>query len=175
MATPAAPPEPAAAANPAAGAARAPAAAPAAVPVKRHALGGNAFASFTARVLLVIAGVGFVAGFFFPWLKIGGAAASGLGLLVMQGDAVEFVSWPQRILMFAVPLLGSALLVTGFIGHRIALWLGLAAGIVVIGGGTYTLIRLFFGATGTGMWIVVGSALLALSVALLSLGRASRR
>jgi hypothetical protein len=145
------------------------------VVVKRPAIGATAFASFTARLLLGIAGVGFVAGFFFPWLRIGGAAASGLSLLVLQGDAVEFVSWPQRLLMFAVPLLGSALLVTAFIGHRIALWLALGASVVVIGGGAYTLLKLFFGATGMGMWIVVGSALLSLAVALLTLGRGERR
>jgi hypothetical protein len=119
-------------------------------------------------------GVGFVAGFFLPWLNIAGAAYSGLTLLTLQGDVVEFVTWPQRVLMFSVPLFGSALLVTGFIGHRIALWLALGASVVVIGGGAYTLISLFFGATGMGMWIVVGSALLSLAVALLTLGRTSR-
>lgn len=144
--------------------------------VKRPAtIGETAFASFTARLLLVIAGAGFVGGFFFPWVRFSGIAHSGLGLLVLQGDVVEFISWPQRLLMFAVPLFGAMLLVTAFIGHRIALWLALAASLVVIAGGAYTLIKSFFGLTGMGMWIVVGSALLSLAVALLTLGRGARR
>jgi hypothetical protein len=169
--TPAAPPEPSA---PTATSASAPPV-PAKLPIKRTTLGATAFASFTARVLLVIAGAGFVVGFFFPWFRIAGAASSGLNLLTLQGDAVDFMSWPQRLLIFSVPMFGTGLLVAGFIGHRIALWLALAASVVVIGGGAYTLLKVFFGSTGTGMWIVVGCALLSLSVAMLTLGRTSRK
>lgn len=163
-------------ANPAASPEQAPLApAPApAPPAPAPRLAATALGSFTARVLLVCAGVGFVIGFFLPWFNMGGAAISGLNLLVLQGDAVEFITAPQRILMFSVPMFGAALLVTGFIGHRIALWLALCGAVVVVGGGVYTLIKLFFGATGMGMWIVVGSALLALAVALLTFGRSRK-
>ena len=159
MAIPAAPPEPA---KPAA---------TASAPLARHGLAATALGSFTARVLLIGAGAGFVAGFFMPWFNFGGAAFSGLNLLVLQGDVVEFVTAFQRLLVAAVPLFGAGLMVAGFTGHRIALWLALTASAVVILGGAYTLIRLFFGATGMGMWIVVASALLSMAVALLTLGR----
>lgn len=166
MANPAAPPDQAPLAQ---------APAPTPAPAPRKDLAGTALGSFTARVLLVCAGAGFVVGFFLPWFNLGGAAFSGLNLLVLQGQVVEFVTAPQRILMFSVPMFGAALAVTGFIGHRIALWLALGAAVVVVGGGMYTLVKLFFGATGMGMWIVVGSALMALAVALLTLGRSIRR
>ncbi|MFI5307144.1 MAG: hypothetical protein ACHQ53_07325 [Polyangiales bacterium] len=142
----------------------------------RRELTGTALGSLVARALLIAAGLGLVIGFLLPWFSIGGAASiSGLGLLVMRGEVVEMMTGPHRVLLFAVPLLGAALLVAGFMGHRIALWIALSAGIVVIGGGVYTLIRLFFDATGMGMWIVVVSALLSLSVALLTLGRTTPR
>ena len=173
MATPVVPPEPA----PASGTASAPHSTPApaqttgSVPAKRRELAASAFASYTARVLLALAGAGLTVGFFFPWVKLAGIAQSGLGLIIMQGDAVEFVSWPQRAMVLAVPMFGVGLAVAAFTGHRLALWIALAASALVLGGGAYTLITVFFGMTGVGMWILVGSALLAFAVAMLTLGR----
>jgi hypothetical protein len=133
----------------------------------------TALGSLTARVLLISAGLGFVIGFFMPWFTVGTAVSmSGLGLLLTQGEVVELVTGPHRILLVAVPLLGAGLIVAGFVGHKSAIWLALVTGGLVILGGAYTLLRLFFDTTGTGMWLVVASALLSLAVALLSLGRA---
>ena len=147
---------------------------PAPVPVKRRELAATPLGSWTARVLLALAGAGLTVGFFFPWFKMGGAAVSGLGLMIMQGDIVEFVSWPQRAMLFAVPMFGVGLTVAAFTGHRLALWIALGASALVLGGGAYTLITLFFGVTGVGMWILVGCALLSLAVAMLTLGRARK-
>lgn len=175
MATPVMPPEPAPGPGPSApGLATASTPAPIQVPTSvpsRRALAATAIGSFTARVLLALAGAGLTIGFFFPWFKLGGVAHSGLGLMVLQGDVVQFVSWPQRAMLFAVPMFGVGLAVAAFTGHRLALWIALGASALVLGGGAYTLITVFFGVTGVGMWILVGSALLSLAVAMLTLGR----
>ncbi len=143
-------------------------------PRARSQLASTPLGSFVARVLLGAAGLGLVLGFFLPWVSIGGAAAiSGLGLLVTQGELVDLITGPYRILLFAVPLLGSGLLVGALSGHRITVWLALAAGIAVLSGGLYTVIRLFLSSTGLGMWVVVASALISLAVGLLTMGRRS--
>jgi hypothetical protein len=129
----------------------------------------------TARVLLICAGAGLVIAFFMPWYVDNAVAYTGLTLLLSHGDQAAFMSATQRILLLMLPMFGAGLLVAGFAGHRIALWVALGASLLVIGGGVYTLLTLFLGATRLGLWIVVGSALMALAVALLTLGRSIRR
>ena len=117
------------------------------------------------RVALGAAGVGLVVGFFLPWFNLGTLmSVSGFGLVVSSGAAVEGLSGPHRALLFVVPFSGLALLATAVRGPRVATWVALASGVFILAYGLYTLLRLFFDATGAGMWLVVGSALLALGV-----------
>ena len=130
----------------------------------------STLSSLFARALLALAGIGFLVGFFLPWFRLGTTASvSGLGLLVTDGEIVELVTGPDRILLFAVPLLGVGVTVGAIAGHRIGVWLALIAGVLVLGGGLYTLINLFVSTTGPGMWLVVASALTSLVVGVLAL------
>jgi hypothetical protein len=143
-----------------------------ATPSAPRPLAATALGTLVARVLLGAAGAGLLLGFFLPWVTLGRAAAvSGFGLLLTQGELVELLTGPYRMLLLAVPLLGAGLCVGALTGHRVATWLALLTALLVLGGGLYTLVRLFLSSTGLGMWIVVGSALLALAVGLLTLGR----
>lgn len=74
-------------------------------------------------------------------------------------------------MLFAVPVFGLLLVIGAAIGHRLTLWAALAIGLCVLGFGMYTVIRLFLQTTGFGMWLVVGSSLLALGLALIGIGR----
>jgi hypothetical protein len=131
----------------------------------------TSFAGWVARSLWMAAGAGLLLGFFLPWFSVGQTASvSGLGLLATSGDLVQLVTGPHRFLLFSVPLLGVALVVSSAMGHRAAAWTALLTGAIILGGGLYTMVRLFFDTTGFGMWLVVGSALLALVVALLVVG-----
>lgn len=124
------------------------------------------------RGLLILAGAGLIVGFFMPWLTIGTLASiSGLGLMVADGEAVAMISGSHRVLLFAVPLLGAGLIFGGITGHRAAAWLALITGVVVVGDGLLTLIRLFFDTTGAGMWLVILCSLTSLGLGLLAVGR----
>ena len=127
--------------------------------------------SWLARGSLILAGLALGLGFFLPWLRLAGLASiSGFGLMVTDGQAVEMISGPHRLLLFAVPLFGVARVIGGITGHRIAAWLALAAGVIVVGDGLVTLVMLFLNTTGIGMWLVIGGSLMALVTGLLTVG-----
>jgi hypothetical protein len=146
--------------------------APPSTPVNQAASSDStSFAGWLARSLWMVAGAGLLLGFFLPWMTIGQTASvSGLGLLVTSGELVQLVTGPHRFLLFSVPVLGAALVVSAAMGRRVAAWIAVLAGAVILAGGLYTMIRLFLDTTGFGMWLVVGSSLVALVVALLVIG-----
>lgn len=134
-------------------------------------IASTAAGSLAARAGLVVAGLCMVAGFFMPWLKLGGLASiSGFGLMSTEGEVVELLSGFNRFLLFAVPTLGVLLIAGGVTGHRAAAWLALVTGAVVIGDGLVTLMVLFLSTTGSGMWLVILGAFVALAIGLLTLG-----
>src|SRR5690349_5752979 len=58
-------------------------------------IGATLLGGWTARLLMIATGAGFVVGFFMPWITLGNAAqVSGLGLLTTSGDVVDLVSGP---------------------------------------------------------------------------------
>jgi hypothetical protein len=130
---------------------------------------------FVERVLFGGCGAALLIGFFMPWFKVGALlSVSGLSLLVSSGEMVGLLSGSNRFLLVIVPLLGAALLGGSVLGSR-ATRLGAVAGAgLFLLGGLFLTIRLFLSSTGTGMWLVVLSALLALSVGLISIGRSQR-
>lgn len=135
-------------------------------------IGSTLLGGLTARSLMVMTGLGFICGFFMPWITLGNAAqVSGLGLLTTSGEIVDLVSGPYQFLIFSVPLLGVGLLAGGFTGRSFAPWFAVASGVLIMVGGLYTALRTFLSATGLGMWIVVASALVSLIVGLLTVGR----
>ncbi|MGD8861013.1 MAG: hypothetical protein PVI30_13480 [Myxococcales bacterium] len=129
--------------------------------------------AMAVRVVLGIAGLGLLLGFFMPWLQLGSVmSVSGFGLVVSGGEMVEEMSGPHRGLLVVIPASALLLFMAAVRGHWIAVWLGIGTGAAVLAYGFYTLLRLFLDSTGMGMWIVVLSALLALGTGLFARGRA---
>jgi hypothetical protein len=127
------------------------------------------------RALFGGCGAALLIGFFMPWFKVSTLLnMSGLGLLLSGGEMIGMLAGSNRFLLVLVPLLGTGLLAGAILGSR-ATRLG-----AVVGSGLFLLagflvvLRFFLSSTGTGMWLVLFSALLALSVGLIALGRSQR-
>lgn len=143
----------------------------------RQPLGGTKLREVVIRVALGLAGTGLFAGFFMPWLRQGldgSLTMTGFSLMASDGEVFTALSGAARMLLLAVPMLGVALMVGGMTGHRSSLWVALIAGAVIVAYGLVVLVRLFLQTTGTGLWLVVGCALLALVVGLWGMGRRSK-
>jgi hypothetical protein len=131
--------------------------------------------SLAVRSAFVVCGVGLLVGFFLPWFTVGELiSVSGVGLVFADGQMVSMLSGANRLLLFAIPALSIALLVCGIFGYRAAPWAAVSGSVVILGYGLFTLMRLFLSSTGPGMWLVIGSSLLALAFGLLDLGRRSK-
>jgi hypothetical protein len=149
--------------------------APAASPSPRPSLGAHV-AGATVRLLLALSGAGLLVGFFMPWLTMGNMVViSGFSLVASSGELVASFSGPGRLLLFAIPAFGIALICAALMGRpRLNQALALTAGASILGYGLFTLIKLFFDSTGLGMWLVVLAALLALAIGLIGLGSRAR-
>jgi hypothetical protein len=127
------------------------------------------------RGLFGVCGALLLIGFFLPWFAAGAVISiSGLGLVFASGEVVGMLSGSNRFLLIAVPVLGVLLLGGSILGHRVTRWLAVGGSGVLLLFGLFLLVRMFISTTGLGMWLVILSALLALSVGLLSVGRISR-
>jgi len=130
---------------------------------------------FVERVLFGGCGAALLIGFFLPWFKVGALlTVSGLSLLVSSGEMVGMLSGSNRFLLVVVPFLGGALLGGSVLGNRVTRLIAVSGSGLFLLGGLFITIRLFLSSTGTGMWLVVLSALLALSVGLIAIGRNQR-
>lgn len=119
------------------------------------------------RIGLGAAGLGLVAGFFLPWVRVGQLVTiNGLGLAVTGGDVADQMSGPHRGLILVVPVAGIALLVGAVRGSRGLAWGGLLSGFLIFAVGLYTLVLLFLESTGAGMWMVAASAVGASAIGL---------
>ena len=128
--------------------------------------------AITSRILLGLAGLGLLVGFFLPWIRLGNTLVlSGFSLSVSSGDAVDVVSGPSSALLFVVPVSAVALMVCAYLGHRISVWVALLSSVILLGYGAFTVVRLFLQSTGAGMWLVVGCAMLSFAVGLIGYGR----
>lgn len=124
------------------------------------------------RALVLVAGLGLLGGFFLPWLSFGEfAAVSGLSLLVSSGTVVEALSGPSRGLLVMIPVCGTVLVASGVLAPRLAPVAALASGVAILAFGLFTLARVFFQTVGLGMWLVVGSSLLAAAVGIAAWAR----
>jgi hypothetical protein len=128
-----------------------------------------ATAPFLSRVLLGATGAGLLLGFFLPWVKLGTMVSlSGLNLALTGGQAIESLSGPFGLIVFVVPLAGVALLFGAVRGYRRLEWLGLVSGCIIFGVGIFTLVRVFLGSTGMGMWLVAAASMAAIMIGTLS-------
>jgi len=127
------------------------------------------------RVLFGLCGALLLVGFFLPWFVAGAMVSmSGLALVFASGEMVQMIAGANRLLLVAVPLLGAVLLGGAIVGHRVTRWLAVGGSGVILLFGFVILVRFFISSTGLGMWLVVVSALLGLSIGLVSIGRVSR-
>ncbi len=116
-----------------------------------------------ARVIMTIAGISILVGFFMPWVDFGGIEdASGFTLL----RKVDLpTSWLAVLL--AVPAGGLFLAAAGLSGVRFSRYLALLVGALIMGYGAYRAFQVFFSVTGPGIWLIAVGALIALIVGLL--------
>ncbi len=126
------------------------------------------------RVVVLLAGLGLLVGFFLPWLRLGDfAEMSGLSLMVSSGSAVDALAGPASGLLIMIPACGAGLIACSAFGPRASVIAALIAGVAILGFGLVTLARVFLQTMGSGMWIVAGSALLAVGAGIA--GIAGRR
>jgi hypothetical protein len=125
------------------------------------------------RALFGLCGALLLVGFFMPWFVAGTMISmSGLGLVFASGEVVGMLAGANRFLLVAVPLLGVLLLGGSILGKRVTRWLAVGGSGLILLFGFIILVRFFISSTGLGMWLVIISALLGLSIGLVAIGRA---
>jgi hypothetical protein len=124
------------------------------------------------RVLFGACGALLLVGFFMPWFIAGTAISmSGLSLVFASGELVGMLAGANRLLLIAVPLLGVLLLGGSILGYRVTRWLAIGGSGLILLFGFVILVRFFITSTGLGMWLVILSAMLGLSIGLVAVGR----
>jgi hypothetical protein len=127
------------------------------------------------RGLFGACGAALLVGFFMPWFRVGALlSVSGLSLLVSSGEMVGMLSGSNRFMLVIVPALGLLLLGGSILGTRLTRVLAVVGAGLFLLAGFLLLVRFFVTSTGSGMWLTVFAALLALSVGLVSIGRSQR-
>lgn len=145
--------------------ATAPKAAPPTAPARSRAY------DLLLRTVLMLCGIGLIVGFFLPWLHIGTMASlSGLALLIAQGEAVDMLSGPYRLMLLEVPLFGVLMIAGAVFLRRWGAWLAVIAAVIILLSGVLTLVSIFIDVAGAGMWVVTISVLLSLTVGLFGIG-----
>ncbi len=125
------------------------------------------------RVMFGVCGALLLVGFFMPWFVAGTMISmSGLGLVFAGGEMVGMLAGANRLLLIVVPLLGAILLGGAILGKRLTRWLAVVGSGLILLFGFIILVRFFISSTGLGMWLVIISALLGLSIGLVAIGRA---
>jgi hypothetical protein len=124
------------------------------------------------RALFGVCGALLLVGFFMPWFVAGTMISlSGLGLMLASGEIVGMLAGANRFLLVAVPLLGALLLGGSILGYRVTRWLAISGSGLILLFGFIILVRFFLSSTGLGMWLVILSAMLGLSIGLVGVGR----
>ena len=125
------------------------------------------------RVLLGLAGLALLVGFFLPWLRIPPLIdTSGLDLLLDDGDAIGAT---QRWLLLIAPVAGLIMTAVGFLGLRWSGRVAVGLGVTVILCGAVVLIVLFFRHTAVGLWLIFGGSFTAVISGLFAWLRPLRR
>lgn len=132
--------------------------------------------SILLRAIFGACGVALLAGFFMPWFLAGALLSlSGFALVFSSGEMVGMLSGANRFLLVAVPLLGILLVAGSALASRVTSWIAVVGSAMILLYGFYSLIRVFITTTGFGMWLVIGSSLLALCFGLIHLGRGTAK
>lgn len=118
-----------------------------------------------SNMVLVGAGVALVVGFFLPWLDAGGILGVSGWDFVTENSGIDFLT---KVILVMVPLLGVALAIAGLGGGKAAGNMALVTGAAILGYTFYKVAWVFFKASGVGLWLVLGAAVLALIFGLAS-------
>ncbi|MBX3276119.1 MAG: hypothetical protein KF729_38055 [Sandaracinaceae bacterium] len=129
------------------------------------------------RIVLGVAGLLLLVGFFLDWLKIEGPqgteTVSGLGLVMADHPVIRGLigQGGQRYALLAIPAFGAALSAVGFLGVRYSGQIAAALGVLIVGYGVVTVLVFFFQKTGVGLWLVLGGAFVAIAAGFLTYAR----
>jgi hypothetical protein len=111
--------------------------------------------------VMALTGAAMVVGFFLPFLDVGVAGASGWD--IVRSDAF---AWTTRLAVACLPLGGAALALAGLTRSDGARKISWTMGAGILGFLFFKLAWGFFKVTGTGLWMVIGAATIALLVGL---------
>ncbi len=116
------------------------------------------------RIVLGLAGLVLVVGFFLPWVQFADdSRISGLDLVVANDHRIQqTVGETLRWTLLAIPTLGVVLTAVGFLGFRWSGPVGAIVGLTLFGYGAVVVVVVFFQSTGLGLWLIVGGAFVAL-------------
>jgi len=117
----------------------------------------------TARVIMTVAGIAILVGFFMPWFDFQDIQDGSGFEILRKGDLSSL--WLAVLLV--VPAGGLLLGAAGVSGVRFARYLSLLVGAVILGYGSYRFFQIFFASTGPGVWLVITGGLIALIVGLM--------
>lgn len=116
------------------------------------------------RLWIGIAGAALLVGFFLPWVDTGFGSAS--GIQIVRGTSGASL-W--RLMVLLAPAGGLAMIAFA-VGDRwkAARTTSLVTGAALVVYGAIQTVRLFFGITGIGLWLVIAGAVAAALVPLLA-------
>ncbi len=126
--------------------------------------------SSKTRLFIGIAGALLTAGFFLPWLDVGGGGfrLSATGLDMIRAGDFSFV----YVMVLLVPILGVAMGIGALANWRHTRLLSVGTGLGFAAYASYKIVQAFFATTGWGLWLVIVGAIFALAAPLLQPSRA---
>lgn len=120
------------------------------------------------RVLMGIAGLTLLVGFFLPWFHFGPDLPANFAIPALRPlSGFDLALRPDLAgtpsgMLWLIPGLGVALAIAAFMGFRYAPQLAVAIGTWCIGYSIYVLLKSFWQHTGAGLWVVAGGVFLVL-------------
>ncbi len=126
----------------------------------------------SGRLLIGIAGLTLLVGFFLPWIDVG---SSMIRVQVSGFNAVRASNTfgGLEAMMIAVPIAGLAMMIGAFASTRAARIASLVAGLTLGGFTGWKIVSTFFAVTGWGLWLVIAAGMCAV-VAPMLIARESR-
>ena len=127
------------------------------------------------RVILGLAGLLLIVGFFLPWLKLAdeGGTVSGIDLVMANGEVARALvgDGAQRWILLLIPGFGAALSAVGFMGIRYSGQISAGLGVLIVGYGMVTLVIFFFQRTDYGLWLILGGSFIAVTAGAVTFAR----
>lgn len=121
--------------------------------------------SSKTRLFIGIAGGLLAAGFFLPWVDVGGSGfrLSATGLDMIRAGDFSFV----YVMVLLVPVLGAAMTLGAATNWRHTRLLSAGTGLGLAAYASYKIVQAFFATTGWGLWLVIVGAFFALAAPML--------